>query len=150
MVQLWSATRRWEKRAVVAYYADSAGFCCSHVPALVPIRRPWSYDRKSVRFRARASKADHAFLAVCPFLGRPTPIVKKEQGQSARTGGCCTNCCTHLSPSSPKRTSTALKRVEFITTYARLGLFVIGRSSLQVRSSAPSSLDPATLLQPSS
>src|ERR1039458_7759148 len=40
---------------------------------------------------------------------------------------CCTNCCTIASQNPLKRTETTSKHFYFTTTYARLGLFVIGR-----------------------
>jgi hypothetical protein len=49
----------------------------------------------------------------------------------------CTNCCTIAFKNALKRAETTLKHLYFTTTYARLGHFVIGRSSVQVRSSAP-------------
>src|SRR5215469_12848051 len=48
-------------------------------------------------------------------------------------------CLPETSHNAPKPLHTALY---FTTTFARLGLFVIGRSSVQVRSSAPSSAAP--------
>jgi hypothetical protein len=50
---------------------------------------------------------------------------------------CCTNCCTKGAQEPPKRPETESRHLHSTTTYAGLGLFVIGRSAVQVRSSAP-------------
>ena len=56
---------------------------------------------------------------------------------SSASKNCCTNCCTILSQNALKRPGTTLNRLYLTTTYAKLSLFVIDRSSVQVRSSAP-------------
>src|SRR5437016_12972331 len=53
---------------------------------------------------------------------------------------CCTNCCTDASLNPLKCTKTDASHLYFTTTYARLGLFVIGRSWVQLPLSAPISL----------
>src|SRR5437879_1318683 len=50
---------------------------------------------------------------------------------------CCTNCCTDASLNPLKCTKTDASHLYFTTTYARLGLFVIGRPRVQLSPSAP-------------
>src|SRR5436853_6000888 len=58
--------------------------------------------------------------------------------------GCCTNCCTDASLNPLKCTKTDAHLLYFTTTYARLGLFVIGRSWVQLPLSAPNSFNVLT------
>src|SRR6516162_687656 len=53
------------------------------------------------------------------------------------TSKCCTNCCTKPYQNAQKRPGIRRNHLYFTTTYTKLSHFVIDRSSVQVRSSAP-------------
>ena len=53
------------------------------------------------------------------------------------TPQCCTKCCTNRHRNAPERPLIPCIHLYFTTTYTKLGRFVIDRSSVQVRSSAP-------------
>ena len=65
--------------------------------------------------------------------------LKKSTFQTQRidTSKCCTDCCTNHPENAPKRPGTLRNHLYFTITYTKLDRFVIDRSSVQVRSSAP-------------
>jgi hypothetical protein len=87
--------------------------------------------------RLQRAQAQHHQDCVTDWQQETPSLCSIPQQAIPSTLVCCTNCCTIAYRNTLKRTKTARSHLHSTTTYTRLGLFVICRSAVQVRSSAP-------------